>query len=98
MLPPPAGAAAAVCGATGAATVGDVCVVVDTDGAETSTTGVVVDVEPAAGTLVLLVQPTNIAAATAVITSVFILFSFILEFGLQDHTSSTALRQNRYLF
>jgi len=98
VLPPTDGATTAVCGATGAATVGEVCVVVDTAGAETSTTGVVVEVEPAAGTLVLLVQPTNIAAATAVITSVFILFSFILEFGLQDHTSGTALRQNRYLF
>jgi hypothetical protein len=95
VLPPTDGTATALCGATGAATVGEVCVVIA--GTDTSTTGVVVEVEPAAGLLVLLVQPTNIAAATAVITSVFILFSFILEFGLQDRTSSTALRQNRYL-
>lgn len=101
VLPPTDGAATALCGATGAATVGEVCVVVDTAGAETSTTGVVVDVEPAAGTLVLLVHPTNIAATTAVITSVFIVGSFvlwfILEFGLLDRISGTALRQNRYL-
>ena len=95
-LPPTDGAATALCGATGAATEGEICVVIA--GAETSTTGAVVEVEPAAGAEVLLVQPTNIAATTAVITSVFILFSFILEFGLQDRTSSTALRQNRYLF
>ena len=91
------GATTAVCGATGAATVGEVCVV--TAGADTSTTGVVVVVEPAAGVEVLLVQPTNIIAATAVITSVFILFSFsILEFGLLDRTSGTAWHRNRYLF
>jgi hypothetical protein len=94
--PPADGATTALCGATGAATEGEVCV--DTAGAETSTTGAVVEVEPAAGAEVLLVQPTNIAAATAVITSVFILFSFILEYYLLIHTSSTALRQNRYLF
>lgn len=94
--PPADGATTALCGATGAATEGEVCVV--TAGADTSTTGAVIEVEPAAGAEVLLVQPTNIIAATAVITSVFILFSFILEFGLQDHTSSTALHRNRYLF
>jgi hypothetical protein len=76
-LPPTDGTATALCGATGAATVGEVCVV--TAGADTSTTGAVVEVEPAAGTLVLLVQPTNIAATTAVITSVFILFSFSIR-------------------
>ena len=61
--------------ATGAATVGEVCVV--TAGAETSTVGAVVVVALVTGVAVLLSQPTNIAAATAVITSVFILFSFI---------------------
>jgi hypothetical protein len=96
VLPSTDGAATALCGATGAATEGEVCVVIA--GAETSTTGAVVEVEPAAGAEVLLVQPTNIAATTAVITSVFILFSFILEFDLLNHTSGTALRQNRYLF
>jgi hypothetical protein len=96
VLPSTDGATTAVCGATGAATEGEVCVV--TAGADTSTTGVVVEVEPAAGAEVLLVQPTNITAATAVITSVFMLFSFILELHLLNHTSSTALHRNRYPF
>lgn len=62
----------------------------------TSTTGATVaEDEPADVVLVLLVHPTNITAAIAVITSVFILYPFILEFGLLDRTSGTALRQNR---